>query len=141
MLKLSRSRKNRKGERGTAIVEAAFILPVLLLLLSGVLEFGQIFMIKQVITNAAREGARLGAINLDNTEALSTANTISQDYLERSGMDMSAVNVDSIFSELSGNRAIQVTINYDYTSRLAGWGPGISDSISLRSRTVMRREA
>ncbi|MHA7269860.1 TadE family protein [Arthrobacter sp. HLT1-20] len=55
--------KNKDSERGAAAVEAAFILPVLLLLLMGIMEFGFLFNQQISATNAAREGARNAAIH------------------------------------------------------------------------------
>ncbi len=52
--------------RGTAIVEAALVFPLLLLLTMGAIEYGWLFLKAQQITNAARQGARL-AIRPDST--------------------------------------------------------------------------
>ena len=49
----------RPGERGQGLVEFALILPPLLLLIIGMLEFSRAWNAKQAITDAAREGARL----------------------------------------------------------------------------------
>ncbi len=49
-------------ERGAAVVEMAVVTPLLLTLLFGVIEFGNSFMFRQILTNAAREGARTSAI-------------------------------------------------------------------------------
>ncbi|MEW6446535.1 MAG: TadE/TadG family type IV pilus assembly protein [Bacillota bacterium] len=56
-----------RGERGQATVELALVLPVLLLILFGIMEFGRVFSAYLVITNAAREGARLAAVGGDDT--------------------------------------------------------------------------
>lgn len=54
--------------RGQAVLEFALLLPILLLLLIGTLEFGRLFFAKIVITNAAREGAYyLSTHNSDKT--------------------------------------------------------------------------
>ncbi len=53
---------NRTCERGAAVVEMAVVTPLLLTLLFGVIEFGNSFMFRQILTNAAREGARTSAI-------------------------------------------------------------------------------
>ncbi len=53
---------NRTCKRGAAIVEMAVVTPLLLTLLFGVIEFGNSFMFRQILTNAAREGARTSAI-------------------------------------------------------------------------------
>src|SRR5690349_14378991 len=55
--------KNRKhNERGVAAVEMAIVLPIFVLLLIGMIEFGVILHDNLVLQNAAREGARVGAI-------------------------------------------------------------------------------
>jgi hypothetical protein len=51
-------RQGRNRERGASAVEFAIVLPVLLLILFGIIEFGIILFDKAVITNASREAAR-----------------------------------------------------------------------------------
>jgi len=48
----------RRGRQGAAVVEFALVAPVFFLLILGAVEFGRVVMVKQVLTNAAREGAR-----------------------------------------------------------------------------------
>ena len=57
----------RGRHRGVTIVEAALVLPILLLLLLGLMEYGWIMLRAQQITHAARHGARVGA-RADSTE-------------------------------------------------------------------------
>ena len=49
----------RKRERGQAMVEAAIAIPLLLVLMVGIFEVGRAYQTWQVVTNAAREGARM----------------------------------------------------------------------------------
>ncbi len=49
---------SRKRRRAVAAVELAIVLPILILALVGIIEFGRAVMVQQIITNAAREGAR-----------------------------------------------------------------------------------
>ncbi|MFQ6001456.1 MAG: TadE/TadG family type IV pilus assembly protein [Anaerolineae bacterium] len=51
-----------KKEKGQSLVEFAFIIPVLILILMGVFDFGRAFYAYNAISNAAREGARYGTI-------------------------------------------------------------------------------
>lgn len=53
---------NRRGERGAALIELAMTLPLLLLVSVGIFEFGRCYQTWQVVTNAAREGARLAVL-------------------------------------------------------------------------------
>ena len=50
------------NKRGQALIEFAFILPFLLVIVGGIVDFGLAFFVGQVIVNAAREGARAGAV-------------------------------------------------------------------------------
>ena len=50
-----------RNSRGQSLTEFALILPLLLVLIGGIVDFGLVFFIGQVIQNAAREGARIGA--------------------------------------------------------------------------------
>lgn len=49
-------------DRGAAAVEFAFILPILLLILGGIVDFGRAMYTQSILTNAAREGARVAVI-------------------------------------------------------------------------------
>jgi Flp pilus assembly protein TadG len=76
----TRTHKHDK-RRGAVLVEMAIILPVFLTVVLGIIEFGRAMMVSQLITNAAREGAR-DAILPDSTNA-DVENTIA-DFLETS---------------------------------------------------------
>ena len=51
-----------RSETGAALLEAAFTIPILLLVTVGILEFGRAYQTWQVLTNAAREGARIAVL-------------------------------------------------------------------------------
>ncbi|AUI49655.1 TadE/TadG family type IV pilus assembly protein [Arthrobacter crystallopoietes] len=65
----------RQSERGAVAIEFAIVLPVLLILLIGMIEFGRIFSAQIILTNAAREGARTMAITDDLNRAESAVLT------------------------------------------------------------------
>ena len=52
----------RQSERGAELIEFALILPLLLAMLAGIVDFGRMFQRMEVTTNAAREGARLATL-------------------------------------------------------------------------------
>src|SRR6185436_4759656 len=51
-----------RGERGQALIETAFTFPLILLVCISIFEFGRAYQHWQVLTNAAREGARMAAL-------------------------------------------------------------------------------
>ena len=53
-----------REQKGQALVELALVLPVLLLLLGGIMEFGRLLHAQLVLTAASREGARAAAVGL-----------------------------------------------------------------------------
>lgn len=71
--------KRRRNRRGSAIMDAALVFPVLISLTFGSVEFGHFFFVKHSFQGAAREGARAGiapgATNTDVTNAVTAAMT------------------------------------------------------------------
>lgn len=61
-----------KKEQGQALIEFAFILPVLLLLLFGIVEFGRIYSAGLIVNQGAREGARIASLGVTDTEIVAT---------------------------------------------------------------------
>ncbi|MSV36073.1 MAG: hypothetical protein EXQ47_10840, partial [Bryobacterales bacterium] len=71
MLKHGKHQKPRDPrQRGSNLVEAALILLTFLLLLIGIVDFGQVLYFHQVLVERARTGARYGAVNPTNTTGI-----------------------------------------------------------------------
>jgi Flp pilus assembly protein TadG len=70
-MRLTRSRHRQR--RGTAVVETAVVLPVYLLLLLGIAEFGHAQLVLNLLNSACRNGARVGS-----TEGTVTANVVTR---------------------------------------------------------------
>jgi len=64
------------GERGAAVVETALTLLLLLTLIFGLFEAGRMMSVQEVVTNAAREGARLSVTPLVGTDTLPTTDAV-----------------------------------------------------------------
>jgi Flp pilus assembly protein TadG len=58
----------RRGQRGVTTVEAAIVLPVFILVLIGLIEFGIVLHTNIILQNASREGARFGALGSSKTD-------------------------------------------------------------------------
>ena len=76
-------RRRLKCDRGSQLVEFALIFPLLLLVVMGVVDFGLMFQRYEVLTNAAREGARVAA--LPTYGSADVTNRVTQ-YLAGSGV-------------------------------------------------------
>lgn len=81
---------NRKGQ---ALVEFALLLPFIMLVLIGIVEFGRAWNAKQMVTDAAREGARWAVVGnpLITTEQ-QVSDTVKR-YIARGGFDTSQVTI------------------------------------------------
>ena len=66
------TRRSERTRRGAATVEMAVILPVFVTIMLGMIEVGRGLMVGQLMTNAAREGARLAVINGTTNSDVST---------------------------------------------------------------------
>lgn len=83
-VRLGMIRRHRLQDRkGQSLVEFALVLPLLLLIVVGILEFGIAFRTFQVVTNAAREGARTAVLRTD----LETVEGVVTDYVRSGGLD------------------------------------------------------
>ena len=103
----------RKNERGAALIETAITIPIILLISVGIFEFGRAYQTWQVMTNAAREGARI-AILADKTDS-DVQNTV-RDYMKNGGLPK--YNTASITIErtvpIGASTASRITIGYPF---------------------------
>jgi Flp pilus assembly protein TadG len=132
-------RSRRRGsERGAAAVEFALILIPLLFILMGTIDWGYHFFLREIVTNAAREGARAGAIS-----ATPGAQTVAQNYLTRVGFD--ATTVAGAVTDCSSSTPNAVCVQIDYPIPNNGSISGfLSQFVSMpttaSARAVMRQE-
>jgi Flp pilus assembly protein TadG len=86
---------NKLHRRGVVAVEAAVVLPMLLIVMFGVWEVGRIIQVKQIMVNSAREGARLAAGGYTTNSQAVTPIMVTQavkDYLRGAGMPANCYN-------------------------------------------------
>jgi Flp pilus assembly protein TadG len=72
-------------ENGQAMVEFALVLPILLIVLLGIVDFGRAWNARQVITDAAREGARVTVVN-GSKAGPDSVNVLVSQALSRAGL-------------------------------------------------------
>lgn len=131
--------------RGVALVEFAIVLPVLLLIVIGAIEFARAINIKQVVVNSAREGARIVALppGVNSNEALVRSRV--DDYLTSNALDLSKRTVTIVGIDGAPGTVGEVTVTYQYkfdffggiASFFGGSDPG---TITLSSTSKMRNE-
>lgn len=139
-------KKLAKNEKGQAMVEFALILPLLILLLCGIIDFGWIYGNQIVLRNAGRDTARYMAINynISGTDAANdaTATTVLKDRLGTGGyLNNSNLVVNSTLSGTGANAKVTVTATYP----LPFLTPLISTilqktTIEINTETTMRLE-
>ncbi|HOP76939.1 MAG TPA: pilus assembly protein [Thermogutta sp.] len=129
----------RTPRAGVAVVEFALVAPLFFLLVLGMIEFGRMVMVQQVLVNASREGARAGIVQgATNTDVLA----VVQSYLEGGGIHGATVNVSPDPIDLAGY-GDPVTVAVSVPFRQVSWLPTpifLGDT-ELRATTTMRREA
>ena len=54
--------RRARAERGAELIEMAIVTPILLMIIAGIFDFGMMFRAWEIVTNAAREGARVGTL-------------------------------------------------------------------------------
>ncbi len=64
-MKMKNIKKRFLGEKGQSLLELALILPILLMLVAGITEFGRAWMTLNVLSGAVREGARIASVTPD----------------------------------------------------------------------------
>jgi Flp pilus assembly protein TadG len=130
-----------KSEEGAIAVEMAILLPILVLLLFGSIEFGALLYNKHVITNASREGARAGIVAQSPKPTSSEITAIAQDFVQNNIIYFGSPGATSVTVTNAGAAFpadLTVTVSYAYNFlvlRNLGFGP-----VNLQSTTVMRME-
>jgi len=100
------------NERGAVAAEFALLLPVLLAILFGIMEFGLIMYGREVVTNATREGARAGIIQRVPAVTAAQITTVATNYL--TGTGVSAASVTFAVPASGGGTGTPVTVTATY---------------------------
>ncbi|MGX9900239.1 TadE/TadG family type IV pilus assembly protein [Arthrobacter sp. SA17] len=129
------------GEKGAAAVEFALIVPIFLVLVLGIFEFGRAFNIQVSLSEAAREAARYAAVNYADTdygdEDAQNAGLAAAPSVELVQDDVDLTYDDGACSP-GDNVTATVTFNTTYLTGLPGLIPGMPTDLSISSRGVMR---
>ena len=125
------------ADRGATAVEFALLLPLLLLIVMGIIDFGRMLNAQQTLTQAAREGARLVALGQPNVAGRTQA--------AATGLSPVGVSIQSACPVGAGpgsNGAVQASFTFQFTPGLGYLvglfgGTGLSGQTTLSARGVM----
>jgi Flp pilus assembly protein TadG len=141
-----------RSERGTAMLETALVLPLLMLVAVGIFDFGRAYQTWQVLTNAAREGARVAVLpNATPAQVQARVAAYMQaGQLGNAATATVAVNQAATVSLGASGTATAslVTVNYPYSFMVLGpianmiqGGPSIGAPFTMVASAEMRNEA
>ena len=136
-----------RNQRGAALLETAITMPIILLVSVGIFEFGRAYQTWQVLTNAAREGARQ-AVLIDKTDA--DVRTTVQNYMKAGGLPKFATAGVVIERNvpLGTNTASKITVNYPFqfmvlngVAKLISRGRTAGQPLTMQSVALLRNES
>ncbi|MCH7835443.1 MAG: pilus assembly protein [Chloroflexi bacterium] len=141
MLKLIRIRR-KNGEKGQALAEFALLIPIFLILLFAIVDFGMGFYSWITVTNSAREGARLGAVAATQQDIIDRVYQTSDLPNESSNMTVTVTNAQG---QPGDSVVVQVDYDYDLITPLAGLvqfvsGDILGPTLTFSSTAEMRLE-
>jgi Flp pilus assembly protein TadG len=138
--------KRLRSERGAALIETAITLPLVLLVAVSIFEFGRAYQTWQVLTNAAREGARI-AVLPDYTDDQVT--TTVRNYLDGGRLtNASTATITVVRNQPFGSAtASRVTVNYPFqfmvlnpVAKLVRSNATVGAPLTMQSSALMRNE-
>jgi Flp pilus assembly protein TadG len=141
-------RKNRKdGERGQSLVEFTLIVPIFLILVFAIVDFGMGLYSWITVTNAAREGARLGTVGADHASITARVRDTAGN-LDNENLTVTVTNCVSGCATIGDpGESISVHVDYEYhlitpLSSLLGLvtGGDIGPTLNFQSTAEMRLE-
>jgi Flp pilus assembly protein TadG len=126
-----------RGNRGQSVIEFALVLPILLLVVFGITEFSRAWMTVNILTQAAREGARLAVVTAPDTD-LVTARV--NEVCNAAGVTPTGITVVPP-SPADPERRVTVTVQADFQVIPGTILGTFSGTIPLSATSVMRHES
>jgi len=125
-------------------VEFALVLPIFLLVLFAIVDFGMAFHAWLTVTNSAREGARLGSVHATSAEIEQRVRTTA-DTLEQANLAVTVTNAEDQGGQPGESVVVDVSYSYSLMTPLADLlnlvsGGVIADTLTLDSAADMRLE-
>jgi Flp pilus assembly protein TadG len=137
------NRLARTREAGTSIVEMTIVLPLLLILVFAIGEFGIAYTRWVSLTNATREGARVGVVFRNPCDSGTVDSEIIatvENFADSSGLDPATIITTPVGACLGTGTQLTVTTAVPYNYLALPALAGLAPTSWLRARTVMRNE-
>ncbi|HEX5444462.1 MAG TPA: TadE family protein [Pirellulales bacterium] len=137
-LRPRRRRRPARSRRGVAAVEFALVAPLFLILLLGVIEYGRMLVVQQVVNEAAREGVRAAVCaGAQTSDVLAAAN----DRLTASSISGAAVTVSpSPPGSAANGDPVSVTVEVPFSAVSWLHSSAALDATTLSATCTMRSE-
>ena len=137
-----KARLQRFDEHGVAAAELAILLPVLLLILFGTIEFGMMMYGREVVTNATREGARYGIVAQSPPITAGQMITQATNYLTGTGVSPASVTftVPACCGVTGTPVTLAATYRYPWLIPYIPTLVGIPSPLPIPITTTMRHE-
>ncbi|HOL92418.1 MAG TPA: TadE/TadG family type IV pilus assembly protein [Clostridiales bacterium] len=130
--------RNKTGKRsGQSLVETALVLPLLLLILMDIIDFGLLFNSYLVVSNASRDGAR-HAVTGDTDAQIRAAVCSAASTLDLTRLDIT-ISPDEGEGRSTGD-SVTVTVKFEYSMVTPIIGAFFPDTFDIESSTTMRCE-
>ena len=145
---ITRLMRRDRRERGAALVETAITLPLVLVVVVAIFEFGHAFQTWQILTNAAREGARVAVItgSTDDTVQGRVQEYLVAGLVASPGSADVAINRNVTISGTAG-KATSVTVTYPFqfmvlqpVVQMLFSGATLGAPITMQALATMRNE-
>lgn len=150
-MRVSTQRRQNRQRTGATVVELAFVVIIFFMVVFGIWEYGRMIFVRQMVVNAAREGARYAVVNTLDT----TIETDTEAYVKKkmSGLDLkttyykcqvyladdTGTNIGKAGDAQFG-QYVCVQIDYDFSPVLPSF-LYLSDTLRITTKSLMYSEA
>jgi Flp pilus assembly protein TadG len=125
-----------KNEKGQSLVEMALVLPLLLLLIVGIFDFGKLFYTYMHMHLATQETVRLGGLGKEDEEIRAFA----RDYVQINDPSLLQIGITPDSSTRESGQYVTVTLSYPHKFITPGMGKLFGETIPVETESTIRVE-
>jgi Flp pilus assembly protein TadG len=139
-----------RSERGAELVEFAMVVPILLVIIGGIVDFALMLRRTEVVVNAAREGARIAVLpGYNEADVIARVNAYLNEGIEAGASTAASTALNPTTVTVATGpavQALQVVVQYQTSYPILGplmnafGGGGFTSNVTLTARSTMRVE-